>query len=357
MPAPTPNPTHRPTLLLQVDLDSLWAIRRVYGGVGEPSGDTADPVFCSGLERLLDLFAARRVTATFFTIGKDCLPDRHRELLRRALAEGHEIANHSETHPLGLGHLSPQGIRDEIGRANDAIELVTGRHPAGFRAPGFDCSPAVLQAVADSGLLYDSSLLPTRVAPVLRAVARFLGKKGTGNPEKEKSATARPDHAGTDGGGRGHYGDGPVHRAPRTPYFADLTAPWHSLGSLAETVESLLPPPAGSILEIPVSVTPLLRLPVHASVNRPLGWGWTRFALTSVLAKSPVIVYLLHAIDLADADSLEGLPRGFLGNRVFRQSRSRKQAYLERTLDLLLEHCQPERSDLFAGRNLVQNGK
>ncbi len=345
-----PDQSHRPTLLLQVDLDSLWAIRRVYGRGGEPSRDQADPVFCAGFERLLDLFAARQAPATFFTIGKDCQPDAHRVLLRRALAEGHEIANHSETHPLGLGHLSPQRIRDEIARANDAIELVTGQRPAGFRAPGFDSSPAVLQAVADSGLLYDSSLLPTLAAPVLRAAARFLGKKGTSTSEEEKEETDPPRNS--EGGGSGHYGDGPVHRAPRMPYFADLQAPWRSLGSLEETVESLLPPPAASILEIPVSVSPFLRLPVHASVSLALGWGWTRLALTSVLAKSTVVVYLLHAIDLADGDALDGLPGGLLGGRVFRQPLSRKQAYVERALNLLLARCQPERTDRFARRCL-----
>jgi hypothetical protein len=342
----------RPTLLLQVDLDSLWAIRRVYGLSGGPSAAHPDPVFCTGLTRLLDLFARRRVPATFFTIGKDCLSDEHRVLLRRALAEGHEIANHSETHPLGLGRLTPPEIRSEIERANDAIELVTGRRPVGFRAPGFDCSPAVLQAVAESGLLYDSSLLPTLAAPILRAAARFLGKKGTARSRKEENAAIPSPHPETAGGDCGHYGDGPVHRAPRTPYFADLQAPWRSLGSLEETVESLLPPPAGSFLEVPVSVTPTLRLPIHASVSLALGWAWTRFALASVLAGTPVVVYLLHAIDLADGDTLEGLPGGFLGKRLFRQSLAHKQAYLESVLDRLLARCAPERTDNFIHRTL-----
>ncbi|HPS03518.1 MAG TPA: polysaccharide deacetylase family protein [Candidatus Sumerlaeota bacterium] len=347
-----PDQSPRPTLLLQVDLDSLWAIRRVYGLSGGPSATQPDPVFCTGLERLLDLLAARRVPATFFTIGKDSLPDAHRVLLRRALAEGHEIANHSETHPLGLGRLTPPEIRSEIERANDAIELVTGRRPVGFRAPGFDCSPTVLQAVAESGLLYDSSLLPTLAAPVLRVAARFLGKKGTVRSGKEENATIPSPHPEGDGGGSGHYGNGPVHRAPRTPYFADLQAPWRSLGSLEETVESLLPPPAGSLLEVPVSVTPFLRLPIHASVSLALGGLWTRFALASVLAGTPVVVYLIHAIDLADGNALEGLPGGFLGRRLFRQSLAYKQAYLERALDRLLARCKPERTDNFIHRTL-----
>jgi len=344
MPAQTP----RPTLLFQVDLDSLWAIRRVYGLSGGPSATHPDPVFCTGLTRLLDLFARRRVSATFFTIGKDCLPDEHRVLLRRALAEGHEIANHSETHPLGLGRLTPPEIRSEIERANDAIERVTGRRPVGFRAPGFDCSPAVLQAVAESGLLYDSSLLPTLAAPVLRSVARFLGKKPTDEIEKESNGKMASQTVKGRGGQSGHYGDGPVHRAPRTPYFADLQAPWHSRGSLEETAESLLPPPAGSLLEIPVSVTPCLRLPVHASVSLALGRVWPRLALNSVLARTPLVVYLFHAVDLADEGALEGLPGGLLGKRIFHRPLSHRQAFVERTLDFLLTHGVVKRTDRFA---------
>src|SRR5256885_3206263 len=53
--------------------------------------------------KLLDLLAARHLKATFFVVGQNAAD--HPEILKRAVREGHEIANHSWSHP-NLGKMS-----------------------------------------------------------------------------------------------------------------------------------------------------------------------------------------------------------------------------------------------------------
>lgn len=93
--------------------------------------DGPDPV---DTPAILDLLDARGVKAVFFVIGEKVLahPDLAREIVRR----GHELGNHTMTHPAGsfwcAGSLR---TRREIGRCSQAIEDATGQKPRWFRAP------------------------------------------------------------------------------------------------------------------------------------------------------------------------------------------------------------------------------
>ena len=342
--------SRRPTVLIQVDLDSLWAVKTVYGLPVSQRDFDDDPLYLRGMTRFLDLFRKRGVRATFFAIGRDCAVPGKQALLRRAAAEGHEIANHSQNHLVGLGARNPEEIDREIRLAGDAIEAATGRRPVGFRAPGYDASARVLQAVARAGMLYDSSVLPTRAGVVLRRAAAFFGSG---------KATA---------GAGGHYGSGPVWKAPRVPYFPDLEAPWkprtpqkgHAEACTLNEVEAPWKPRTpenghagactlNNLVELPAGVTPFLRLPVHASVAMAAGWAWTRMALGGLIRSSPsALVYVFHAIDLVGGEDLPGLPGGWLGRRVFRQSLARKAGFVEGVLGFLLARCDSRLSRDFA---------
>ena len=324
--------SRHPTVLIQVDLDSLWAVKTVYGLPVSQRDFDDDPLYLLGMARFLDLFRKRGVRATFFAIGRDCAVPVKQALLRRAAAEGHEIANHSQNHLVGLGARNPEEIASEIRLAGDAIEAATGCRPVGFRAPGYDASARVLQAVARAGMLYDSSVLPTRAGGLLRAAAAFFGR-GKGRD-------------GAAGGAGGHYGSGPVWKAPRAPYFPDLEAPWKPRTPENGHAEALTP---NNLVELPVGVTPFLRLPVHASVAMAAGRAWTRMALGGLIRSSPsALVYVFHAIDLVGGEDLPDLPGGWLGRRVFRQSLGRKADFVERVLGLLLARCENRLSRDFA---------
>ena len=81
---------------------------------------------------ILDTLASRNAIASFFLIGRQV--QRLPILTRRIADEGHEIGNHSWSHPDFAG-LSPQAIRMELSAAGRTIEAITGERPIVFRPP------------------------------------------------------------------------------------------------------------------------------------------------------------------------------------------------------------------------------
>lgn len=82
--------------------------------------------------KLLNLLAAHHIKATFFVIGQNAAE--YPELVRRAAREGHEIANHSWSHP-SLGKMSDEAVRRELQKTDDAIKSATGVRPTLMRPP------------------------------------------------------------------------------------------------------------------------------------------------------------------------------------------------------------------------------
>ena len=82
--------------------------------------------------RLLDLLAERDVKATFYVIGKNV--EAHPAVARRIVDEGHEISNHTWTHP-ALSKLPPEKVAEELSRTHDTVLEVTGYRMTGLRPP------------------------------------------------------------------------------------------------------------------------------------------------------------------------------------------------------------------------------
>jgi len=82
--------------------------------------------------KLLDLLAAHHMKATFFVVGQNAAD--HPDILRRAVKEGHEIGNHSWSHP-NLGKMSDDAVRREVQKTDDAIFAAIGKHPTLLRPP------------------------------------------------------------------------------------------------------------------------------------------------------------------------------------------------------------------------------
>lgn len=82
--------------------------------------------------QVLDILKAYGVPAAFFVCGAQV--ERHPELMRRIVAEGHAIGNHTYSHT-GLHFMSAARIAAEIDRTQDAVERVTGRRMRLFRPP------------------------------------------------------------------------------------------------------------------------------------------------------------------------------------------------------------------------------
>lgn len=81
---------------------------------------------------LLDLLERHNAKATFFVCGHNV--ERLPAVLRAIAEAGHEIGNHSWSHPR-LDFTSPATMRDELGRTQSLIGDLTGTAPRLFRAP------------------------------------------------------------------------------------------------------------------------------------------------------------------------------------------------------------------------------
>ena len=82
--------------------------------------------------RLLDLAAQRQIRLTFFLLGMKVAGEP--DIARRIVAEGHEIGNHSWSHP-NLSEISEETVRDELRKTDDAIIRETGIRPKLMRPP------------------------------------------------------------------------------------------------------------------------------------------------------------------------------------------------------------------------------
>jgi peptidoglycan/xylan/chitin deacetylase (PgdA/CDA1 family) len=83
--------------------------------------------------KLLDLLAADHIKATFFVIGEKVA--QHPAIVSRAAREGHEIGNHSWSHPI-FSQLPDQNVRQELQKTDDAISAAIGTCPRLMRPPG-----------------------------------------------------------------------------------------------------------------------------------------------------------------------------------------------------------------------------
>ncbi len=111
-----------------------WLAPSVHRGAGNRRSIalTFDDGPSESTPALLEILDRHRAPATFFQIGANVrrLP----QVAREVAAAGHEIGNHTDTHPM-LSLKSSGLIYNELAAAQEAIEHATGCRPRHFRAP------------------------------------------------------------------------------------------------------------------------------------------------------------------------------------------------------------------------------
>ena len=100
--------------------------------------------------QVLDLLEAHRARATFFCVGAHA--QRHPHLVRRIVACGHAVENHSMHHGAMHGFLTPAQLARDISAAQAAISDLTGTAPLFFRPPFGVRTPATEPVLSRLGL-------------------------------------------------------------------------------------------------------------------------------------------------------------------------------------------------------------
>jgi hypothetical protein len=284
---------------VSVDLDPLSCYYGIHG-LGAPPSPLGQVVLRRALPRLAELFDRRGIKATFFLVGEDVAADAAGRAQLQALAKsGHELGNHTHTHPYDLTRLSRQKIDDEIARAHDVIAEL-GAPPVGFRSPGYDLSTPVMESLMARGYRYDSSVFPSW--PYYFAKAGVLGAMALFG-RRSRSIMIDPR----------------ALLAPVNPYRPGVSPFFRGQSTL---------------VELPISVTPGLRIPAFGTsiVTFPTA---ARVLLLESMRARPFFNLELHGIDLIGADE-DGIPAALVARQHdLRVPLLQKQRALEATLDRL----------------------
>ncbi len=149
--------TGRPSALT-VDVEDYFQVQAFAGTIPRADWERWPRRVEANTERLLDLFAAAGVHATFFTLG--WVAERHPALIRRIVAGGHELASHGHGHEL-IDRIGEAAFRTDVRRARAVLEDAGGVAVAGYRAPTFSLgarTPWAHAVLAEAGYRYSSSV-------------------------------------------------------------------------------------------------------------------------------------------------------------------------------------------------------
>jgi len=285
------------TCAISVDLDEIPNYGAIHGVQLCDVDEHA--VYDRGLPRLEAWARQSDVPLTLFAVGSDLKRPAAAEGLSRMATAGHEIANHSFDHFYDLTRRSPSEMHEQVAKANEAIAQATGAPPVGFRAPGYVTTDALYEVLDEVGVRYSSSVFPCPWYYAPKAALIGL-----------KALRGRPSRSLID--------DPRVLSAPAEPYR--IGKPYYRRGT--------------GVLELPMAVTPWLRLPVIGTslvAGGPAGAEW----LVRRLIGRKFINLELHGIDVLDAsDELGALGRHQPDLRI---PASRKLQVLDRVVYTLRE--------------------
>ena len=249
---------------VNVDLDEIPNYFAIHGL--EPSGEGLHAVYDIAVARMVEWACAMKLPLTLFTVADDLKRPENALRLAGAARLGHELASHTLGHRYDLVRLDRADMGEQVEEAARALARVTGERPAGFRAPGYTFTGELAGVLREVGHVYDSSVFGCPAYYCAKAAVLAL-----------YGALGRPS--------RSIRGSPEVLLAPRSPYR--LGEPYWREGT--------------GLVELPIQVTPGLRIPIIGT-NVTL-WG-ERFARKAVraCAADPLFNFELHGIDFLDAD-------------------------------------------------------
>ena len=254
-----------------IDVDGAGCYHAIHGLPPLPGDDV---LWSRALPRFFALCDALHIRATVFVVGIDLDVPERAARIAEAARSGHEIASHSHRHDYALSRAGRIAIDDDTRAAVNAIERVTGARPRGFRAPGYNQSELLFDALERHGFLYDSSFLPVPAYFAARAAALAL-------------YTLRRRRS------RSLVGDAREFASPLVPFIPSRAARYRP----ARGRELARP-----LVELPIGVASSLRLPWLGTSLTMFPDALGRLLTTQALGMPGPAVLELHAIDFASKE-------------------------------------------------------
>ncbi len=94
---------------------------------------------------VLELLKKHNAKATFFCIGKHI--EKHPEIAKKIITDGHTIGNHTYNHSNNWGFLSSEKVENELKKTDKIIETATGKSTKLFRPPFGVTNPNIAKVI------------------------------------------------------------------------------------------------------------------------------------------------------------------------------------------------------------------
>jgi polysaccharide deacetylase family protein (PEP-CTERM system associated) len=159
-----PTPTVRAGIVnaLTVDVEDYFQVAAFETNIGRDQWASIPCRVDANTNRVLDLFAEQGVRGTFFVLG--WIAERYPPLVRRIVAEGHELASHGYDHTR-IHEFDRDQLREDLLRTKGILEGIAGVEVIGYRAPSYSIGERnlwALDVVQETGHVYSSSIYPIR---------------------------------------------------------------------------------------------------------------------------------------------------------------------------------------------------
>jgi len=151
-----------PRNALTVDVEEHFQVAAFEGQIARDAWEGHESRVAANTNRVLDVFAGRGVHGTFFVLG--WVAERHPELIRRIVAEGHELASHGYDHTRVI-YMDAARFREDVTRTKGILESTGGVPVRGYRAPSYSINGRnlwALDVLQETGHAYSSSIYPIR---------------------------------------------------------------------------------------------------------------------------------------------------------------------------------------------------
>jgi polysaccharide deacetylase family protein (PEP-CTERM system associated) len=143
--------------ILTFDIEE-WFVYQKYPKGGK---DYYLPIIDDYLEKLLLLLKERKLSATFFCLGK--VAEEYPYVIKKIVEGGHEIGCHSYEHKLVTG-MTKSEFYEDTNKAKKILEEVSGQKVTAYRAPAFSITESTkwaLSVLIELGFEYDCSIFPS----------------------------------------------------------------------------------------------------------------------------------------------------------------------------------------------------
>lgn len=147
---------------MTVDVEDYFQVSAFEQHVPREAWDAKECRVERNVDRILELFERHGVQATFFTLG--WVAERFPAMLRRVVAQGHEIASHGWSH-VRVTQQDADAFRQDVLRTKALLEDASGQKVIGYRAASYSIGESnlwALDVLHETGHRYSSSIYPIK---------------------------------------------------------------------------------------------------------------------------------------------------------------------------------------------------